>query len=153
MSNNNHDAELVPQEPMELMPGTPDALEPDALVDVESLDYLHRRIYEIDDNLAAANAIVPGEGVQAHNSHQAGDPDWLSFDAVGDRVYRIATSDLGGRADTQITIFDSVGFALEDYTILKYINELSERYNMGEQTSLIPDLKNPKNLFGELLLP
>jgi len=51
MSHNNGDMELVPQEPLELMPGTPEALEPDALVDVEGLDYLHRRIYDTQERV------------------------------------------------------------------------------------------------------
>ena len=51
MSENHSDSELVPQEPLELMPGTPDALEPDALVDVDSLDYLHRRIYDTQERV------------------------------------------------------------------------------------------------------
>ena len=45
MSNNHDGMELVPQE-ADLVPGTPDAL-----VDVESLDYLHRRIYDTQERV------------------------------------------------------------------------------------------------------
>ncbi|MBS0350781.1 MAG: ornithine cyclodeaminase [Proteobacteria bacterium] len=47
----------------------------------------------------------------------------------------------------EIFIFDSVGFALEDYSILKYIYRLSQEYHLGTIMDLVPVLKDPKNLF------
>lgn len=56
-----------------------------------------------------------------------------------------------GRENKQeITLFDSVGFALEDYSILRVVYELATRYRLGSELPLIPRLKDPKNLFGYL---
>lgn len=49
-----------------------------------------------------------------------------------------------------ITIFDSVGFALEDFSILKLVYELSENYGLGQEVPLIAMPEDPKNLFGLL---
>jgi len=47
----------------------------------------------------------------------------------------------------QITVFDSVGFALEDFSALRYVNQLAEELNEGEAIALIPELSDPKDLF------
>jgi len=52
--------------------------------------------------------------------------------------------------DEEITIFDSVGFAIEDYSILKLVYEISEELKLGTEVNLIPDIDNPKNLYGLL---
>ena len=52
---------------------------------------------------------------------------------------------------TQITVFDSVGFALEDFAALRFMYEAACALGMGERLSLIPKLSDPKNLFGTLL--
>lgn len=53
-----------------------------------------------------------------------------------------------GRTNEQeITIFDSVGFALEDFSILRVIYELAEEYKLGTELALIPGLEDPKNLY------
>jgi ornithine cyclodeaminase len=53
--------------------------------------------------------------------------------------------------DQQVTIFDSVGFALEDFSALRYLERL-HRQTAGtrRQLDLIPELDDPKDLFGEL---
>lgn len=56
----------------------------------------------------------------------------------------------GRESNEDITLFDSVGFALEDYTILKYFYSLSEKMNIGEIIDIIPSMDNPKDLFGFL---
>lgn len=53
----------------------------------------------------------------------------------------------GRESDSEITLFDSVGFALEDFAILKFIYELNLKNNIGSEMDLIPDLKDFKNLF------
>ncbi|MDM7942201.1 MAG: ornithine cyclodeaminase [Hydrogenophaga sp.] len=54
---------------------------------------------------------------------------------------------------SQITVFDSVGFALEDYSALRFMHGLAVAQGMGTTVSLIPDLADPKNLFGALRAP
>lgn len=57
-----------------------------------------------------------------------------------------------GRSSPQeVTIFDSVGFALEDYSALRYLHQLQRADAQGQQQiDLIPELDNPKDLFGLL---
>ncbi len=49
--------------------------------------------------------------------------------------------------DQQVTLFDSVGFAMEDYSALRYVLKLAEEHNIGEEIDLIPDIEDPKDLF------
>jgi ornithine cyclodeaminase len=59
-----------------------------------------------------------------------------------------------GRASPgEVTIFDSVGFALEDYSALRYLHKLQlADAATRRQIDLVPRLDNPKDLFG-LLAP
>jgi len=57
----------------------------------------------------------------------------------------------GRKDDSQITIFDSVGIALEDYAALRLTYELSERYKIGEDRNFTPVVNDPKNLMGMLI--
>ena len=50
----------------------------------------------------------------------------------------------------QVTVFDSVGFALEDFSALRFMFTAANELGLGERTALIPQLANPKNLFGML---
>lgn len=59
----------------------------------------------------------------------------------------IAGKKPGRENNSEITLFDSVGFAIEDYVALKLIYELSATYKIGKKMDLIPDLDNVKNLF------
>lgn len=52
--------------------------------------------------------------------------------------------------DNEVTIFDSVGFAIEDFAILKYVYELAVAKQIGSEVELIPEINDPKNLFGIL---
>jgi ornithine cyclodeaminase len=56
----------------------------------------------------------------------------------------------GRQNDREITLFDSVGFALEDYSILRVVYELAKEYHLGTESPLLPELDDPKNLFGLL---
>ena len=52
----------------------------------------------------------------------------------------------------QITIFDSVGFALEDYSALRFLHKLAnEERTTKRQIDLVPVLEDPKDLFGGTL--
>jgi ornithine cyclodeaminase len=50
----------------------------------------------------------------------------------------------------QVTVFDSVGFALEDFSALRYMRDAAVELGMGERMALIPPLADPKDLFGAL---
>jgi ornithine cyclodeaminase len=50
--------------------------------------------------------------------------------------------------DREVTIFDSVGFALEDFSSLRYLRRIhQEQRGSQQQIDLVPDLENPKDLF------
>ncbi|MBI2074801.1 MAG: ornithine cyclodeaminase [Candidatus Levybacteria bacterium] len=57
----------------------------------------------------------------------------------------------GRENDSEITLFDSVGIALEDYSVLRLTYELSEKYNIGAKLNITPDLKDPKDLISTLI--
>lgn len=58
----------------------------------------------------------------------------------------------GRTSDTEITLFDSVGFALEDYTALRFLHELLPQYPQWHgRVDLLPALEDPKDLFGGAL--
>jgi len=60
---------------------------------------------------------------------------------------------IGRTSPEQVTIFDSVGFALEDYSALRYLVRLQQQDAVHRrQIDLVPQLEDPKNLFG-LLTP
>jgi ornithine cyclodeaminase len=57
------------------------------------------------------------------------------------------------RSDGDVTIFDSVGFALEDFSSLRYLLRIHREARGARQTiDLLPELDDPKDLFA-LLLP
>jgi len=63
----------------------------------------------------------------------------------------IAARSAGRDNDAQITIFDSVGFALEDFSALRYVHQLAIDLDEGEDIQLCPALDDPKDLFARVL--
>jgi len=67
-------------------------------------------------------------------------------------LYEIVNGTKQGRENEQeITLFDSIGIALEDYSALRLTYELALKYDLGDECGLIPDLTDPKNLIASLL--
>ncbi|HUL46881.1 MAG TPA: ornithine cyclodeaminase [Steroidobacteraceae bacterium] len=57
----------------------------------------------------------------------------------------------GRGSEREVTIFDSVGFALEDFSSLRYLMRIHQEERGSErQIDLVPDLEDPKDLFGLL---
>jgi ornithine cyclodeaminase len=56
----------------------------------------------------------------------------------------------GRQAERDVTIFDSVGFALNDFSSLRYLHRLNSELHGSEHIDLIPRLEDPKDLFGAL---
>jgi ornithine cyclodeaminase len=56
----------------------------------------------------------------------------------------------GRTAHEQVTVFDSVGFALEDYSALRFMRDCARRLGVGRNLSLIPELADPKDLFASI---
>jgi ornithine cyclodeaminase len=54
----------------------------------------------------------------------------------------------GRGSDREITVFDSVGFALNDFSSLRYLQRLNaDQPDGGQRIDLIPDLADPKDLY------
>ncbi|MDP2860857.1 MAG: ornithine cyclodeaminase, partial [bacterium] len=65
--------------------------------------------------------------------------------------YELVTGKKKGRENnSEITLFDSVGIGLEDYSALRLTYELAEKYRIGEERNLTLVMKDPKNLIGVL---
>ncbi|RQS24319.1 ornithine cyclodeaminase [Burkholderia sp. Bp8998] len=63
-------------------------------------------------------------------------------------LWRVLQGETTGRARAdEVTVFDSVGFALEDYSALRYLYALAQQHNAGVEIALIPPAVDPKNLF------
>jgi ornithine cyclodeaminase len=59
----------------------------------------------------------------------------------------------GRRTADEVTVFDSVGFALEDFSALRFMLASATELGLGERIELIPQLDDPKNLFALLAMP
>ena len=59
----------------------------------------------------------------------------------------IAGHKTGRDSDEEMTLFDSVGFAIEDYAALVCVYELATKYELLEQKIMIPALTHPKDLY------
>ena len=60
----------------------------------------------------------------------------------------------GRRTAQEVTVFDSVGFALEDFSALRTLHALLQQYpHLGTPIDLVPQMDNPKDLFGLLHAP
>ncbi|MBG6209085.1 ornithine cyclodeaminase [Labrenzia sp. EL_126] len=57
----------------------------------------------------------------------------------------------GRTSDDQITLFDSVGFAIEDFAALRYIRDLLPRTGHFEKLDLLADPDDPRDLYGMVL--
>ena len=66
---------------------------------------------------------------------------------------RVVLGEKPGRASSlEVTLFDSVGFALEDYSALRFLHQLLREYPQYRcQVDLVPDLDSPKDLYGGTL--
>jgi ornithine cyclodeaminase len=60
----------------------------------------------------------------------------------------IAGQTAGRRDDRQITLFDSVGFATEDFSALRYVHERIKDHGIYQDLDMIADPDDPRDLFG-----
>lgn len=67
-------------------------------------------------------------------------------------LWEVSTGRVAGRVDErQITLFDSVGFAIEDFAALRYVLEKCTQKGGTPELDLIADPDDPRDLFGMLL--
>lgn len=77
-----------------------------------------------------------------------GDLQHLPADFPVTELWQVLAKKAPGRSNAQqITLFDSVGFALQDYSALRFLRDAAKELGLGQLVSLIPELNNPKDLF------
>jgi ornithine cyclodeaminase len=80
-----------------------------------------------------------------------GDLQHLPADFAVTELWHVLAGHTPGRTSAaQVTLFDSVGFALEDYSALRFLREAAGELGLGQALPLIPALADPKDLFGLL---
>jgi ornithine cyclodeaminase len=66
-------------------------------------------------------------------------------------MWQVITGAAEGRTDAQqITLFDSVGFATEDFSALRYIRDRLDGTGLYDQLDMLADPDDPRDLFGML---
>jgi len=77
-----------------------------------------------------------------------GDIQQLPADFPVVDLWRVLAGQAEGRQSAQqVTVFDSVGFALEDYSTLRYVLQQAEAQGLGSAVQLVPEAEDPKDLF------
>lgn len=85
----------------------------------------------------------------APQTRHEGEIQQMPADFAVTELWQVLAGRASGRiAQNQITLFDSVGFALEDYSALRFLQALAERYGVGTWLDVTPDQDDPRDLFG-----
>lgn len=75
----------------------------------------------------------------------------LAADFPVTEFWRVLSGEKPGRTSAeQVTVFDSVGFALEDYSALTFVRDAAAEFGIGDIVEFVPRAADPKNLFGAL---
>ena len=94
--------------------------------------------------------IVAGAAVFTEYTPQTrieGEIQQLPADFPVTELWQVLTGKAAGRRDARaVTLFDSVGFAIEDFSALRYVRDLTVA--KSRDIDLIPTLTDPKDLFG-----
>ena len=69
-------------------------------------------------------------------------------------LWQVLAGKLAGRTDyAMVTVFASVGFALDDFAALRFMRDAAAELCLGETIDLIPEMADPKNLYAQLCTP
>ena len=81
-----------------------------------------------------------------------GDVQQMPADFPVTEFWQVLAGHQPGRRDAaEVTVFDSVGFALEDYAAMAFMRDTAAELGIGDTIELVPQAADPKNLFGLLL--
>jgi ornithine cyclodeaminase len=81
-----------------------------------------------------------------------GEIQQLAHDHPVTELWQVMTGKAAGRTSAkQITLFDSVGFATEDFSALRYVRDRLPETGLYEELDLLADPDEPRDLFGMLL--
>lgn len=78
-----------------------------------------------------------------------GDIQQLAVSSPVTEMFTVIRGESSGRVDEeQLTIFDGVGFAIEDYSALRYLYDLVNKSEQYQELELLVNPSNPRNLYG-----
>ena len=81
-----------------------------------------------------------------------GEIQQLDADYPVTELWQVITGQAEGRKDArQITLFDSVGFAVEDFSALRYLHSRLKAAGLFQDLDMIADPDDPRDLFGMVL--
>ncbi len=87
----------------------------------------------------------------APQTRTEGEIQQLAADHPVTELWRVLTGQAPGRRDAgEVTVFDSVGFALEDFSALQVLHRLAHERGVGRDIALVPTDGDPKDLFGRM---
>lgn len=81
-----------------------------------------------------------------------GEIQQLADDYPVTELWQVITGTAPGRTrQDQITLFDSVGFAIEDFSALRYLRDAVDRTGLCHMLDLLADPDDPRDLYGMLM--
>jgi len=81
-----------------------------------------------------------------------GEIQQLASDYPVTELWRVITGTGNGRSnESEITLFDSVGFAIEDFSALCWLAEEIDKWGDFDELDLLADPDDPRDLFGMLI--
>jgi ornithine cyclodeaminase len=81
-----------------------------------------------------------------------GEIQQLAPDHPVTELWQVMAGQAPGRTHAdQVTLFDSVGFAIEDFSALRYVRSKLAETGLGTMLDMIADPDDPRDLFGMLL--
>lgn len=85
-------------------------------------------------------------------THIEGEFQQLPRDHPVTELWQVYAGQAAGRtSEHQITLFDSVGFAIEDFSALRYVRDMLPKTGYFEKLDLLADPDDPRDLFGMVL--
>ena len=83
-----------------------------------------------------------------------GEIQQLGEDAEVTELWQVLSGDAAGRtSDEEVTVFDSVGFALADFSALRYAQDATQGSDLLAWIDVIADPDDPKDLFSLITAP
>lgn len=81
-----------------------------------------------------------------------GEIQQMSADFAVTELWQVINGQAAGRRDARaVTLFDSVGFAIEDFSALRYVHKALQAHGFCDQLDMIADPDDPRDLFGMLM--
>jgi len=78
-----------------------------------------------------------------------GEVQQVPADFAVTELWQVISGRAPGRTDaSDVTLFDSVGFAIEDYSMLRYLHDIVLRDGGAQTIDVVPALRDTTNLFG-----